>query len=146
VSYLDILTAQLEIDEGRRPLPYDDATGKTFVKGDTLKGNLTQGVGTNLSAGFDDEEINFLRDRRINAAALLAATTYNFDDTVSDVRRAALANMAYQMKDKLSAFDTFNMYVINRQWELAADDLAKTAYAAQVPARSKRICDALRSG
>lgn len=146
MSYIDLVTAQLEIDEGRKPFLYDDATGKPFVKGDTLKGNLTGGVGTNFSAGLDDVEINFLRDRRLNAAAVLAASLFNFDATVSDERRAALVNMAYQLGDKLEKFDTFTMYVNARQWDLAADDLATTAYAKEVPARAQRICDKLRSG
>ena len=49
MSYLDIVDAQLVIDEGDRNFPYDDATGRTLIRGDTLKGNITVGIGRNIS-------------------------------------------------------------------------------------------------
>ena len=62
---LDHLDAQLEVEEGNRALIYDDATGKPFKKGDTLKGNLSAGIGINLMVPFAPEELAFLEKFRI---------------------------------------------------------------------------------
>ena len=137
MSYLDDATAQLRIDEGVRLKPYTDTRGK-----------LTIGCGRNLTDdGISEDELELLLRNDVNHAAVIAASQFNFDATISDARKAALVNLAFNLGEgTLAKFDTFTMYVTQRQWELAADDLAKTAYAQEVPARSERICNALRNG
>src|SRR5271166_4005215 len=51
------LHAELLIDEGKRLLVYDDATGLPLKKGMTLVGNPTIGIGRNLAGrGITDAE------------------------------------------------------------------------------------------
>jgi GH24 family phage-related lysozyme (muramidase) len=95
-SALEHLEAQLDAEEGDRNLIYDDATGKTFKKGDTLKGNLSAGTGLNLMIPFAPAELKFMEDYRIGAGMLLiqAYAWYTIQDPV---RQVALADIAYNI-------------------------------------------------
>lgn len=93
---LDHLEAELEVEEGVRPLIYDDATGKTFVKGMTLMGNLSAGIGINLMVPFDPAELAFLERNRIaKTQAGLAVIPWYAD--LDAVRQVALADIAYNI-------------------------------------------------
>jgi hypothetical protein len=66
------LSAQLRRDEDEKQFAYDDATGKTLLKGDTLRGNLSIGVGHNLTAnGLSQKARDFILadDEAIASAA-----------------------------------------------------------------------------
>ena len=95
MSYLDIVDAQLVIDEGDRNFPYDDATGRTLIRGDTLKGNITVGIGRNISGigiSADEKALMYSNDR--GRADALARATFSTYDTLTDNRKAALLMMA----------------------------------------------------
>lgn len=137
MSYLDIATAQLKIDEGVRLMPYKDQFG-----------NLTIGCGRNLTAdGISESEMEMMLASDVNHAAVAAATLFNFDATISDERKAALVNLSFNLgEEKLSKFTQFVGFVNARDWNGAADDLIQTKYATEVGPRAQRICDKLRNG
>jgi lysozyme len=137
LSYIDLVTAQLKIDEGVRLKPYVDSAGK-----------FTIGCGRNLTDdGISDAEMEVLLANDVNDAAVVAASTFNFDATISDERKAALCNLAFNLGEHtLSTFTTFIGLVLARDWNGAADDLVQTRYATEVGPRAQRICDKLRSG
>ncbi len=137
MSYLDIATAQLRIDEGVRLKPYKDSVGKTTI-----------GCGRNLTDdGISEAEMETMLANDVNHAAIVAASTFNFDDTISDERKAALVNLAFNLgEEKLATFTTFIGLVLARDWPGAADDLIQTRYATEVGPRAQRICDKLRNG
>jgi lysozyme len=95
-SALEHLEAELDVEEGNRDLIYDDATGKPFKKGDTLKGNLSAGIGLNLMIPFAPEELHFMEQFRL-AKGALALGGYAWYTAQDEVRQVALADIAYNI-------------------------------------------------
>lgn len=93
---LEHLEAELDLEEGFRLPIYDDATGKTFLKGDTLKGNLSVGAGINLMIPFAPEELRFIEQFRI-AKGMAALAPFDWFTTQDEVRKTALADIAYNI-------------------------------------------------
>jgi hypothetical protein len=90
------LEAELSAEEGQRFLIYDDATGKPFKKGDTLKGNLSVGIGLNLMIPFDPVELRFLEDFRITKMQM-RLQAYAWYAALDAVRQVAVADIAYNI-------------------------------------------------
>lgn len=63
MTAIDLAYARLNLEEGRRPFAYNDATGKrvTCQPG----GNLSIAVGVNLEIGLDNDEIDWLSKHRL---------------------------------------------------------------------------------
>lgn len=95
-NQVEHLEAQLAIEEGRKLIIYDDATGQPFLKGMTLKGNLTVGEGINLMVGFDASEVDFLDLHRIGKA-MSALNAYPWYVKLDPVRQTALADLTYNL-------------------------------------------------
>lgn len=90
------LDAELKVEEGDKSLIYDDATGKPFLKGMTLKGNLSAGIGLNLMIPFAPEELAFMEQFRLaKGQALLQG--YAWYSAQDPVRQVALADIAYNI-------------------------------------------------
>ena len=141
------LKAALSSHEGRRTKPYDDATGKEFKQGDTLKGYLTIGVGINLSDGLSEEEIDFLLESRITRA------TSEFDRAVPDWRehsdgvQRALVNMAFNMGlPRLLKFKKMWAALAVKDYPEAAKEALDSRWATQVGARANALADEMREG
>src|SRR5271156_6752678 len=92
------LSDQLRRDEAEKQFAYDDATGKTLLKGDTLKGNLTAGVGRNLTAkGLSAKERDFLLANDIQEATVAAEANFPWAMELDDARKGALLNLLFNM-------------------------------------------------
>ena len=137
MTYLDLAADQIEADEGRRTHAYVDTVGK-----------VTIGVGFNLTdVGLWDDEIDYILKNRVNEAAVNAATLFDFSDEISDQRKAALINMAYNLgKERLAGFHTLIACVSARDWDGAADAMLNSRWASQVGARADRLAKHLREG
>ena len=137
MSYLDIVTAQLRIDEGTRVKPYKDQFG-----------NITIGVGRNLTAvGLSDDEIEVLLSNDVNHAAVAAATVFPSFPALSDQRKAVLVNMAFNIGQQgLSEFTQFIALVEAQDWNGAADDMIRTRWATEVGPRATRLAQHMRDG
>jgi lysozyme len=119
----DHLDAELEVEEGDKNLIYDDATGKTFVKGMTLVGNLSVGIGLNLMIPFDEAELQFLEKNRIAKvqAGLLVIPWYAALDAV---RQVALADIAYNIGvHGLLAWPHFLAYMAKQDYPAAVAEI-----------------------
>ena len=137
MSYLDIVIAQLRIDEGTRVKPYKDQFG-----------NITIGVGRNLTAvGLSDDEIEVLLANDVNHAAVAAATVFPSFPALSDQRKAVLVNMAFNIGQQgLSEFTQFIALVEAQDWNGAADDMIRTRWATEVGPRATRLAQHMRDG
>lgn len=135
MTYLDIVTSQLRIDEGTRSKPYKDQCG-----------NLTIGVGRNLTAnGLSEDEIEYLLKNDVGHAAVEAATLFEFTDEISDDRKAVLVNMMFNMGEAtLSTFHGLIAAVAARDWNAAADHMIASKWASQVGPRAQRLADKMR--
>lgn len=137
VSYRDILRAQLRVDEGVRRFPYQDTVGKTTV-----------GVGRNLTdKGLSPDEISYLlendmRDAEADARSLLA----NFD-RLSDVRKAVVCNMAFNLGLKRFAGFRNTLKAIDEgRYDDAARGMLASKWARQVKGRAVRLAEQMRKG
>ena len=137
MSYLDILDAQLIVDEGDRNKPYVDS-----------RGNVSIGIGRNLTGiGISDDEkaLMYANDRaRADATARALFPTF---DALTDNRKAVVLNMAFNIgQATLSKFHATIEAVTSGDYDGAAEDMLASAWAGQVGARATRLADLMRSG
>lgn len=144
----DHLDAELALEEGDKNLIYDDATGKPFKKGDTLKGNLSVGIGINLMVPWAPEELAFIEKFRISKvqASLKAYAWYSAQD---EVRQVALADIAYNIGVVgLLHWPHFLSYMAEKDYPSAVEEIRSDAiWVSQVgPARSGRLETMIETG
>jgi lysozyme len=137
----DHLDDELAVEEGNRNLIYDDATGKTFVKGMTLVGNLSVGIGLNLMIPFDPIELTFLENNRIGKvqAGLLVIPWYA---ALDPVRQVALADIAYNIGvHGLLGWPRFLSFMAKKDYPAAVAEVkSDVLWTSQVGAtRSQRL-------
>ena len=139
---------QLRGDEAVRQFAYDDATGKTLTKGMTLVGNLTIGVGRNLSAnGISGTEIDMLCANNVQEVIDELHSRLPWFDSLDSVRQGVLINMAFNMGvPDLMEWGTFLGLVKAGQYAAAAQDMAKTPWASEVGDRATRLERQMRTG
>lgn len=142
------LEAQLAVEEGKRALLYDDATGKTFLKGMTLEGNLTAGTGINLMTGFDADELEYLELNRITKARAFLAP-YPWYSAQDEVRQVALADLAFNLGYRgLLGWPKFLADMTAKAYPSAVAEMqSNTIWVGQVhPARANRIEQMIQTG
>jgi lysozyme len=142
------LVDQLVRDEEERQFAYDDATGKTLGKGDTLKGNLTIAIGRNLSAkGLSPEERRFLLANDISDASRELSKTFPWTDQLDYIRRDALINMTFNMGiGGLAQFKNFLAALQAGNWTGARNAMMASKWATQVGPRAVRLGIQIESG
>jgi hypothetical protein len=89
---ISIVKRRLLKEEGKRPRPYNDKTGKTV----TLRpdANISIGVGTNLENGLYDNEIDFIFDNRVRLADK-ELTPYGFMHGIDEVRASVILDLCF---------------------------------------------------
>ena len=134
---LSRLSAQLSIDEGRKPKIYTDTVGK-----------VTGGVGRNLTDnGFSQDEIDLMLSNDIVKATSTARSLVPGFDQLDDVRQEVLANMAFNMGyARLSGFKMMLAAVSSSNWDEAASQMLSSKWATQVGARAQRLAYAMKNG
>ena len=142
------LDGQLKLEEGKRYLVYDDATGRPLKAGDTLRGRLSVGEGINISIPFDDAELTFLSSHRIDRAraALQAFPWYANQD---EVRQVALADLTFNLgMGGLLNWPHFLSYMAVKDYPSAMLEIRKNlVWVNEVhPARAKRIEQMILTG
>jgi lysozyme len=142
------LQDQLRRDEEERQMAYDDATGKTLLKGDKLLGNLSIGIGRNLSAkGVSPKERDFLLNNDIQDATVALEASFPWAMELDDVRRGALLNMTFNMGLRgLSGFHDFLAKMQAKDFSGAAAAMLDSVWAKQVGARAQRLSIQISSG
>lgn len=147
MSYLDTLRLQLRADEGSRPRPYDDATGKTLHAGVLIQGNITIGIGRNLDAKpLSPAAISFLFEEDLKDAEADARKLLPDFDALTDVRKYVVCDMAFNLGyDRLRAFGKMLLAVHERRWADAADEILDSQAAREAEARYQRLSNAMRS-
>jgi len=137
VSFRDILKSQLIVDEGLRLLPYTDTVGK-----------LTVGVGRNLTdRGITREEAMSLLDHDIADAETTARLIFPNFDTLSDNRKAALTNMAFNLgATKLGQFVKMRDAIAKEDFNAASREMLSSSWAVQVGNSAVRLATMMRQG
>jgi lysozyme len=132
----DRFYGQLLLHEGLRLLPYTDT-----------RGNITIGVGRNLrSHGISYAESHTLL---VNDAASAEAACTRVIPTwslLSGVRQRVLADMYFNMGNRLLTLTDFLRFVGEQRWTEAAADMLTTDWAKEVKAgRADRLATMLRT-
>ncbi len=142
------LEDQLRRDEDERQYAYDDATGKTLVKGTTLQANLTIGVGRNLSAkGVSQKERDFLLDNDIQDATVALEANFPWAMDLDEVRKGALLNLIFNMGVRgLSGFQQFLAAIQAKDWQTAKAELLDSAADHEEPQRISRLALQIENG
>lgn len=137
MSYRAILKPQLEIDEGRRKKLYKDTVGKWSI-----------GVGRNIEDnGLRDDEIDLMLDNDVTQAEADARRLVHNFDQLSDVRKAVIVNMSFNMGYvKLSAFVNTLRAVVEGRWKDAAAEMRNSAWYRQVGQRAERLAKMMEEG
>lgn len=146
MNYLDILHAQLRADEGVRNRPYDDATGTAIVRSDVIKGNITIGIGRNLSSiGISRGEQALMFDNDLDNAERVARRLAPGFDFMSDVRKSVMVNLAFNMGyETLAEFVNTLRAVDEKRWGDAAAGLLASNAAKTAPKRFARLAESMR--
>lgn len=139
----------IERHEGLVLAVYDDATGRTIGKGDTLLGWPTIGYGRNLTGrGITRQEAGVLLD---NDMALVEA---DLDQLLpwwrglDQVRQMVLAEMAFNLgaHNLVRGWPNFLRRVEAGQYIEAAQTMRVSRWASQVKARAWLLSDLMQRG
>mgnify|MGYP003135928288 CR=1 FL=1 len=135
----------LVLHEGLRLHAYDDATGKTIQRGDTLKGNLTIGIGRNLTAnGLTKREVVNLLKNDIQTARK-KARRYKWFEAMNEVRQAVIVSLIFNVGN-IDSFKKMRAAISVKNYELASIEMLDSLWAEQVGDRAIVLADYFRTG
>jgi lysozyme len=137
VTWRDQLLHDLKRDEGFRDRPYRDSAGV-----------LTVGYGWNMETRpmRESEATARLSNDRDHAIRELARA-FPWFEALSDNRRRALANMAFNLGlSRLRSFRKMLKALAEEDFETAANEALNSRWAEQVGNRADRIATLIRSG
>jgi lysozyme len=135
------LTRQLKGDEDVRAQAYKDHLGF-----------LTIGVGRLIDArkpgsGLRPNEITFLLNNDIDDRIDQLSRRLPWFETLDSARQGVLLNMSFQMGvEGLLGFKNTLKLVEQGNYESAAENMLKSLWAKQTPARAKRMSDQMKTG
>lgn len=137
MNYMDILEAQLTIDEGKRDKMYLDTEGIPTV-----------GIGHNLrDKPLTDRAIRVILEDDLADAIKDAKRLVGMFDYLTEVRKAVVVNMAFNMGyDRLSKFRNTLEAINTGRYEAAAAGMLDSKWAKQVGDRAVRLAEAMRKG
>lgn len=132
------MRAELERDEGVKSKPYSDS----------VTGATTIGIGRNLDAvGLSDDEIRMLYHNDLARAIQGLDKHLPWWNELSDPRRRALVNMAFNMGiGGLLSFKKMLRALKRGAYEKAAAEVLDSKYAKQVGKRAWRVATLIREG
>jgi len=135
------LTRQLKGDEDVRAQAYQDSLGLWTI-----------GVGRLIDArkpgsGLRPEEITFMLNNDIDDRIDQLSRRLPWFQDLDSARQGVLLNMAFQLgiNGLLGFVNTLKM-VEQGNYSAAADNMLLSKWAAQTPARAKRMAEQMRSG
>ena len=137
MSYLDILKAQLSVDEGYSRKMYLDS-----------KGIWTIGIGHNLrDKPLSDRAIQAIFEDDMADAEADARKLIKSFDTLNDVRKAVVINMSYNMGySVLSKFRQTIAAIDAGNYAEAAEHMLNSLWANQVGQRAVRLANQMAKG
>ena len=138
---IEQLTAQLQRDEGIKATAYQDHLGF-----------LTIGVGRLIDshkpgAGLRPDEIDYLLRNDIDDRVRALTNALPWFVSLDDARRGVLLNMAFQLGTAgLLGFKSTLALVAAGKYSEAAEQMLKSKWATQTPARAKRLAEQMKTG
>lgn len=141
VGMTDMLARQLRGDEGVRKVAYQDHLGFWTIGVGRLIDDRKPG------AGLRDGEIEMLlRNDIMDRVSQLSKRLPWFND-LDEARQGVLVNMAFQLGvDGLMGFRTTLDLIGKGRYTEASEQMLKSKWASQTPARAKRMAEQMKTG
>ena len=135
------LTRQLKGDEDVRANVYKDSLGYATIGVGRLVDDRKKG------GGLRPAEIAFMLNNDIDDRIEQLTRRLPWFQDLDDARKAVLLNMSFQMGvDGLLGFKNTLKLVEQGHYESAAENMLKSLWATQTPARAKRMSDQMKTG
>ena len=132
----DKLRSRLIRSEGLRQFPYVDTVGKTTI-----------GVGHNLTdKGLTSQQIMGILDNDIKDTLAFLDSRLSWWTQLDDVRQVALADLTFNLMNKLLGFKRMLAALQAKDWNTAADELLNSKFAIQTGQRSRDLAAMFRTG
>lgn len=130
------LISQLVKHEGLRLKPYTDTVGK-----------LTIGIGHNLTDNglTKDQCVAICNDDIDNTVALLESKCPWFKG-LDDVRQRAIADMTFNLMEKILDFTGLIAAINVKAWDAAANHILNSKFGQQVGKRAQDLAHMMRTG
>lgn len=126
---------------------YDDATGEPVVPGYRMQGHVTVGTGRSLDThGISAAEAAFLLDDDL-ASIQAALCIYPWWLALSPVRQFIVVDMCFNMGvSGMLGFPHMIAALFHGDYPAAAKEMLNSHWAVQLPARARRLAEAMRVG
>lgn len=139
------LRAELIRDEARRKFAYDDKTGAP----PKLQGNLTIGIGHNLTAnGLSDAVIEFIYQEDVDIVVHGLNKNLNWFAALDGVRKRAMINFCFNLgvQKVLNEFQPTLRLIALGDYGAASDHMLASKWASDVGPRAQRVANQMRDG
>lgn len=134
------LTTQLRRDEGEVLSAYQDSLGYWTIGVGRL-------IDKRKGGGLSVEESAYLLNNDIDKRVAELRSRLPWTQKLDNVRFGALVNMSFQLGvDGLLGFKNTLALIEEGKYTFAADNMLKSKWAEQTPARAKRLADQMRTG
>lgn len=141
----DTLEQLIERHEGRRSTVYDDATGMGVRPGYHILGNLTIGVGHNLSKPLSANVINLILAEDLDEAKTDCLHAFPWFADLTEPRQWVLISLCFNMGlGRLLRFQQFLQAMSLGDYETAARELLDSKAARQLTARYTELANLIR--
>ena len=138
---IEQLMAQLRRDEGTKATVYKDTLGFDTIGVGRLIDSRKPG------AGLRPDEIDYLLRNDINDRVQALTKALPWFDRLDEARRGALINMAFQLGTAgLLGFKSTLALISAGKYSEAAEQMLKSKWATQTPARAKRLAEQMKTG
>lgn len=138
---IEKLTAQLRRDEGTKATAYQDHLGYWTIGVGRLIDSRKPG------AGLRPDEIDYLLRNDINDRVQALTKALPWFDRLDEARRGVLINMAFQLGTAgLLGFKSTLALIAAGKYAEAAEQMLKSKWATQTPARAKRLAEQMKTG
>ena len=138
---IEQLTAQLRRDEGNRAAAYQDHLGFWTIGVGRLIDSRKPG------AGLRPDEIDYLLKNDIADRVTALTKALPWFSALDEARRGVLINMAFQLGTAgLLGFKSTLALVAAGKYAEAAEQMLKSKWATQTPARAKRLAEQMKTG
>ena len=138
---MEKLTAQLRRDEGTKATAYQDHLGFFTIGVGRLIDSRKPG------AGLRPDEIDYLLRNDISDRVSALTKALPWFDRLDEARRGVLINMAFQLGTAgLLGFKSTLALVAAGKYSEAAEQMLKSKWATQTPARAKRLAEQMKTG
>ena len=138
---IEQLTAQLRRDEGIEVAAYQDRLGYWTIGVGRLIDSRKPG------SGLRPDEIDYLLRNDISDRVAALTKALPWFSALDEARRGVLVNMAFQLGTAgLLGFRSTLALVAAGKYAEAAEQMLKSKWATQTPARAKRLAEQMQTG